>query len=305
MSNLAFVFPGQGSQRVGMGQDWRDKTAIGRQRFEEADAVLGRPISQICFEGSENELKDTHNTQPALFIHSAIVFDALQAKGITPRVVAGHSLGEYSALYAAGVFDFATGLRLVQTRAELMAACAVQHPGAMAAVLGLDEKPLQIICEAADGVCGIANYNSPGQLVISGEEAAVKQVCDQAREAGAKRALILPVSGAFHSPLMQSAADKMRAALDRANLQPPNCSFINNADAQAMIGVEAIKDSLARQITSPVRWIAAMKMILDAKPDAVIEAGAGKVLCGLFKRMENAPSLINCDRVENIDFELG
>lgn len=284
---LAFVFPGQGSQFVGMGKDLFERYEVVRKRFDEADASLGYQLSRICFEGPADELKLTRHTQPALYICSVCCYDLLAQHSIVPRAVAGHSLGEYSALYAAGVVDFATGLRLVQARGEAMAAAAEARPGRMAAIIGLNQQTVEALCEQAaqHGIVRVANINSPQQVVVSGEPEGVERVMALAHDAGAKRAVPLPVHGAFHSPLMQEAAETLRSALSNAPFNPPSLVFVNNADAAELHDPEAIRDSLARQVTSCVRWVDSIQLLANIGITHFVEVGPGKVLAGLVRRI--------------------
>jgi [acyl-carrier-protein] S-malonyltransferase len=283
---LAFVFPGQGSQAVGMGRDWYEQTEIGRTIFDRADAHLGFPLRRICFEGPEEELRKTNHAQPGLFVCSVIVYEFLKSAGACPAVVAGHSLGEYSALYAAGVFDLATGLLLVRTRGEAMSQAAEARPGAMAAVLGLDPAQIEAVCAAvrSQGIVQVANYNSPGQTVISGERAAVERAAEAAKAAGARRVAMLPVHGAFHSPLMESAVARMEAALAGAALSDPQAPFLANAEGDFLSEAAAIRTSLGRQITHSVRWAEIMTKIAAMGVESVIEVGPGRVLSGLWRQ---------------------
>lgn len=286
MKRIAFLFPGQGSQGAGMGRDAAGRSASAAGLFREADAILGFGLSAMCFEGPDDALKPTEVTQPALYTASAATLRVLVEAGLRPGAVAGHSLGEYSALHAAGVFDFATGLRLVRARGLAMAAAGAARPGAMAAILGLDGARVSEICAAASakGVVVPANFNDPGQTVISGDPAAVDEACALAKAAGAKRALPLPVSGAFHSPLVAPAGEQMARELAGAAMQPPNCLFVNNADAAPLSEPAAIRDSLVRQITSSVRWVETMSRLQAEGIEAFVEVGSGKVLAGLARR---------------------
>lgn len=286
---LALIFPGQGSQQAGMGRALADRYPEARRLFEEADAVLGRPLSRLCFEGPEEELQRTVNTQPALYVTGAAALAALRAEGIDGGAAAGHSLGEYTALYAAGALDFATGLRLVQTRGEAMEAAGRQRPGTMAAVLGLDDAKVEAVCRDSsgpDGVVVAANLNSPGQVVLSGDEAALDRACARATTEGAKRALKLKVGGAFHSPLMEPAVELMRPELEAAAIAAPRLRFVANVSADFIQDPEAIRRSLVLQITSCVRWTQSIERLRDAGYTKFIEVGPGKVLTGLLKRID-------------------
>ena len=296
---LAFVFPGQGSQTVGMGRDWFDETDLGRTAFSRADQALGFPLSRVCFEGPEEQLRRTDRAQPGLFVCSVIAFEFLQSSGVTPQVVAGHSLGEYSALYAAGVFDLETGLSLVRTRGESMSEAADARPGAMAAILALDAAQVQAVCResARGGIVQVANFNSPGQTVISGEREAVERAAEAARAAGARRAVMLPVHGAFHSPLMETAVARMEAALAGATLSEPAVSFLANTEGDFVRDAETVRACLARQITHCVRWTEIMDKIAASGVDLVIEVGPGRVLSGLWRQSGSAIPTRACGAV--------
>lgn len=303
-SPLAFVFPGQGSQFVGMGRSLFDCEPTARARFEEADAVLGRSLSSMCFEGPEDDLKSTENTQPALFVCSVVACDVLRERGVLPACVAGHSLGEYSALYAAGVFDFATGVRLIAARGRAMAEAGRATSGTMAAIMGLDIDKLEAICAEAttveDGVVIVANDNSPGQTVISGTLKSVTKACELAKTAGAKRALPLAVSGAFHSPLVEPARKVMAEMLESAKLNPPACGFIPNVTARPEQDPEAIRRYLIEQITSRVRWVESVRAIAAMGITTALEVGPGKVLAGLIKRIEKDLNVFAAGTAEEI-----
>ncbi|NQU42848.1 ACP S-malonyltransferase [bacterium] len=284
-----FLFPGQGSQFVGMGKSLYDAEPKARVLFEEADAVLGRYLSRMCFEGPEEVLKETENTQPALYLCSAAAVQILKDRGVGPAAVAGHSLGEYSALYASGVVDFATGLRLVIARGRAMAEAGRQVPGAMAAVLGLDLEQVDSVClQVSTDVSKVvvANDNSPGQTVISGHPDAVERACKLALRDGAKRALPLPVSGAFHSPLVQSAQEVMRAEIGQVQLRTPACQLIQNVTARSEAVPESIAENLVAQITSRVRWVEIVRTMAAQGATVALEVGPGKVLAGLVKRID-------------------
>ena len=285
---IAMIFPGQGSQAVGMGKALAETYPSARAIFEQADAVLGRPLSQLCFEGPEEELKLTVNTQPALYVSSAAALAVLREAGIEPSVVAGHSLGEYTALYAAGVFDFATGLKLVQARGKAMYEAGQARPGTMAALLSLDGDVVQQICEKASAAKGCvvpANWNSPGQIVVSGDPEAVAEAVRLAQEAGSRRSVMLPVSGAFHSPLVQPAVEVMKGELAQAAMQAPQCQFVANVSAALVGDVETIRQGLADQIVSCVRWSESVETMATTGASLFIEVGSGKVLTGLLKRI--------------------
>jgi len=305
LARTAFVFPGQGSQAVGMGKDLADTHESARQLFARADEVLGFPLSKICFEGPQDELKKTENTQPALYVVSCATLTVLRERGVgAPESVAGHSLGEYSALFAAGVFDFETGLKLVRARGEAMYAAGQARPGTMAAVLAFDGKTVAEICERVSegaSVVVAANYNSPDQTVISGDVDAVNRASLAIREAGGKRVIPLPVSGAFHSPLVQPAAETMRAELDKANLEKPkSVRFINNADADLLKDPETIADSLVRQIISPVRWVETIQRLWDLGTRRFVEVGSGKVLSGLIRRMHSEAEVFTTENAASL-----
>ncbi|MEQ8819184.1 MAG: ACP S-malonyltransferase [Sumerlaeia bacterium] len=287
---IAFLFPGQGSQAVGMGRAAADRDPAAAALMSRADEVLGFPLSAMCFDGPEDDLKQTQNTQPALFASSAATLEVLRKAGVAPFATAGHSLGEYTALYAAGVFSFDVGLQLVRTRGEAFARAGAARPGAMAAVLGLDGSAVEALCRDASthGAIAVpANFNDPAQTVISGDPAAVEKACEIAKERGAKRALMLPVSGAFHSPLVEPARETMATALDlaKAAFQTPNCHFVNNVAAEALTETDAIVDSLVAQVTSAVRWVACVEKLQALGAEAFIEVGSGKVLAGLCRRI--------------------
>jgi len=283
----AFVFPGQGAQFSGMGKDLYDASPQARARFEEANDILGFDIASIMFEGSDEELKQTKVTQPAIFLHSVILAECLR-EAFQPDMVAGHSLGEFSALVAAGALQFADGLRLVSARANAMQKACELQPSTMAAVLGLDNDVVEDICNTTDGVVVAANYNCPGQLVISGEVPAVEAACAALSEAGARRALMLPVGGAFHSPLMEPAREELASAIAQADIQAPRCPIYQNVSAEPTSDPDLIRQQLVAQLTAPVRWTQTMQTMIADGASEVTEVGPGKVLQGLFKKVDRA-----------------
>ncbi|MFI3302995.1 MAG: ACP S-malonyltransferase [Rikenellaceae bacterium] len=284
----AYVFPGQGAQSIGMGKDLYDNNAEAKALFEKANEVLGFRITDIMFSGTDEQLKQTNVTQPAVFLHSVIMAKAL---GVNPDAVAGHSLGEFSALVVAGVLSFEDGLTLVSKRAQAMQAACDATPGTMAAVLGMADEAVEAICEQTEGVVVAANYNCPGQLVISGAVEAVDAACAAAKAAGAKRALRLPVGGAFHSPLMAPAREELAKAIAEAPFATPTCPIYQNVDACAYTDPEAIKANLIAQLTAPVRWTQiAQNMIADGITEFT-ELGPGAVLQGLIRKVSTDVTL--------------
>ena len=280
----AFVFPGQGSQAVGMGKEFYDNTEIGKKYFDTADEILGYSLSQICFEGPIEELSRTVRTQPALYTVSVIAGMTAKEKGLDPIVYAGHSAGEYAALCCAGAFSFEDGLRLIAKRAEFMNECAEKNPGKMAAVLSLDIEKIREILSETPGVCVAANINSLVQTVISGEKEACETVAKKCSEAGARRVVPLNVSGAFHSPLMQEAAEKLKAELDRTEIKSLTVPVIANYTAECETEPSAIKENLYKQITGSVRWTETCFRMKEMGAEQAFECGNGNVLCGLIKK---------------------
>jgi [acyl-carrier-protein] S-malonyltransferase len=299
--NYTFLFPGQGSQKIGMGRDFFESFDIAKKRFEEANTLIGRDLAAICFNGPEQTLVATQNTQPGLFTVEAVICDVLAEKGITPSYVAGHSLGEYSALYAAGFISFRDGISLVVKRGELMAqACAVR-PGSMAAVVGLSKERIREICaDVTAGVVVCANENSPDQTVISGETAAVQEACDRLKSNGAKRAILLPVGGGFHSPLMQQAADEFSAYLAPFTFNAPRCPIISNVTAQVETLPEKVKELLIKQLVSPVRWVDSMEILCGLEHGDLLETGPGSVVRNLAKKCSDLLNVLPCDTVRNV-----
>jgi [acyl-carrier-protein] S-malonyltransferase len=291
-STTAFVFPGQGSQVVGMGKDLAEAYPVARETFQEADDILGFPLSQLLFDGPDAELNDTYNTQPALFVAGIATLRALKAElpDADAAFMAGHSLGEFTALAAAGVFSFADGLKLVRERGRLMKAAGQAQPGAMAAVLGLDAPAVRDICAQASAETGalvvMANDNCPGQVVISGEDAALDRAAELAKAAGARRALRLAVSIASHSPLMQSVTEAFAAALDAVDMQAPNATVIANTTVSPLDSVAEVRSELRGQLVSSVLWTDSVRTLTAAGVTLFIELGPKDVLTGLLKRID-------------------
>jgi [acyl-carrier-protein] S-malonyltransferase len=283
----AYVFPGQGAQFSGMGKDLYEKSELARELFNKADEIMGFSISKIMFEGSDEELKQTKVTQPAIFLHSTILAACLGDE-FKPDMVAGHSLGEFSSLVANGTLSFEDGLRLVSKRALAMQKACEMEPSTMAAILGLEDSVIEEICGTIDGVVVPANYNCPGQLVISGSFPAVEKACEKLTEAGAKRAMILPVGGAFHSPLMEPAREELAAAIEATQFNSPTCPVYQNVTASAISDPAEIKRNLVAQLTAPVRWTQTMNQMIADGASEVVEVGPGKVLQGLFKKVDRA-----------------
>lgn len=280
----AYVFPGQGSQYPGMGRDLYDADSNARIWFEHANDLLGFNITDVMFNGSDEDLKRTNVTQPAIFLHSVVKAKVL-GDAFLPDMVAGHSLGEFSALVAAGAMEFSDGLKLVAARANAMQkACAVQ-PSTMAAILGLEDDKVEAVCSGIEGVVVPANYNCPGQLVISGTVEAVNAACEALKAAGAKRALLLPVGGAFHSPLMEPARAELATAIEFTPIVNPRCPVYQNVDARPHRDPARIKANLIQQLTAPVRWTQTMQNMLADGATKVVEVGPGNVLQGLFKKV--------------------
>lgn len=285
----AYVFPGQGAQFSGMGKELYDNHSSAKELIDKSNDILGFDIKNIMFTGSDEELKQTKVTQPAVFIHSVVA--ALTSDDFNPDMVAGHSLGEFSALVANGVLSFEDGLSLVSKRAMAMQkACEIQA-STMAAVLGLEDETVEKVCTETEGVVVAANYNCPGQLVISGEVNAVNAACEKLKEAGAKRALVLPVGGAFHSPLMEPAREELAEAIQQTNFSAPKCPVYQNVDAKGYSDVDAIKKNLVLQLTSPVRWTQSVQNMISDGATSFTECGPGKVLQGLVKKVDREMSV--------------
>ncbi len=282
----AYVFPGQGAQKPGMGKDLYESNAKAKELFDKANEILGYSITDIMFEGTDEDLKQTKVTQPAVFLHSVIT--ALCMDDFKPDMVAGHSLGEFSALVAAGSLSFEVGLRLVYARAMAMQACCEKVLGTMAAIINLPDDTIEKVCSEIDGIVVPVNYNSPGQVVISGEIEAVKEACAKLKEAGAKRALPLAVGGAYHSPLMEPARVELAAAIEKAEFKTPCCPIYQNVDAKPYTDPVEIKKNLLAQLTSPVRWTQTVINMINDGAEEFVECGPGTVLTGLIGRIQKS-----------------
>ena len=284
----AYVFPGQGAQFVGMGKDLYENYPLAKELFDKANDILGYSITNIMFDGTDEQLRETKITQPAVFLHSVISALCL-GQAFQPDMVAGHSLGEFSALVAAGALSFEDGLRLVYARAMAMQKACEQAPGTMAAIVGLEDAVVEEVCQKVSQpgcVVVAANYNCPGQLVISGSEEAIDQACQQLKAAGAKRALPLKVGGAFHSPLMQPAKDELQAAIEATTFAAPRCAIYQNVDGKAHTQAEEIKANLIAQLTSSVRWTSCVQNMIADGADDFTECGPGKALQGMIGRID-------------------
>ena len=290
----AYIFPGQGSQFPGMGKDLFDQYEIAKKLFNQANEILGFDLSKIIFEGAKEDLQQTSVTQPAIYVHS-VILSKVMGDSFNPDAVAGHSLGEFSALTAAGAIDFESGLKLVSKRAEAMQKACDHEPGTMAAVLGMEDGLVEKICADTEGIVVAANYNCPGQLVISGAVPAIEMACESLKNAGARRALILPVGGAFHSPLMEPARIELANAIDTTSFKAPRCPVYQNVVAKAVNDPLEIQKNLIDQLTAPVKWTQSVNEMLKSGTTSFIEVGPGKVLQGLVKKISkeaNAASAV-------------
>ena len=282
----AYIFPGQGSQFVGMGLDLYENHAVAQELFEHANDTLGFAITDIMFEGTAEQLKQTNVTQPAIFLHS-VIMSKVMGEAFKPDMVAGHSLGEFSSLVANKTLNFEDGLALVAQRAEAMQKACELEPGTMAAVLRLPDEEVEQICSETPGIVVAANYNCPGQLVISGEVDAVNKACESLKAAGARRAMVLPVGGAFHSPLMEPAREQLAAAIENTAFSTPSCPIYQNVDAVAISDAAQIQKNLIAQLTSPVRWTQSVQNMIKDGASQFVEVGPGKVLQGLVKKIDS------------------
>lgn len=287
----AYVFPGQGAQFTGMGKELYESSEVAKELFEKANDILGFRITDIMFEGTADQLKETKVTQPAVFLHSVILAKTIE--DFKPEMVAGHSLGEFSALVANGTLAFEDALKLVAQRAMAMQKACEITPSTMAAVLGLDDAIVEQVCNEIDGVVVAANYNCPGQLVISGETTAVEKACEKLKEAGAKRALLLPVGGGFHSPMMEPARTELAAAIEATTFNTPSCPVYQNVTASAISDAAVIKNNLIIQLTAPVKWTQSVQQMIADGASSFTEIGPGKVLTGLIKKIDKDAETYN------------
>ena len=287
----AYIFPGQGAQFTGMGLDLYNNFQMAHELFEKANEILGFRITDIMFEGTSDQLKQTNVTQPAIFLHSVILAKVL-GNSFQPEMVAGHSLGELSALVAAGVLSFEDGLQLVSKRAKAMQKACEIMPSTMAAVLGLEDQVVEEVCDVVDGVVVAANYNCPGQLVISGEVSAIETACELLKEKGARRALVLPVGGAFHSPMMEPAREELATAIKETQFNEPACPVYQNVPASAVTSATEIKENLMKQLTAPVKWTQSIQSMIADGGTQFIEVGPGKVLQGLMRKIDRSVEAI-------------
>jgi len=299
----AFIFPGQASQYVGMGKDIYDSFEVSRNIFNKANDIMGMDLREICFSGPEEKLKKTYITQPAIFVHSIAVFEVLKEKNILPASAAGHSLGEYSALTAAGSLSFEDGLKLVKRRGELMYEAGIEKPGTMAAIIGMTPEKVYELCDSIKefGVIQPANFNSPGQIALSGDIEAIRKSLEKAKEMGAKRAVELIVSGAFHSPLMESAQEGLMAVLEETEIRNAEIPIYSNVKAKPVQDKEKIRNLLYQQLTKPVLWQELIENMIKDGSEKFLEIGPGKVLKGLLKRIDRNVPCIEVGTSENIN----
>jgi [acyl-carrier-protein] S-malonyltransferase len=303
MTKVAFLFPGQGSQQVGMGKEFFDNLPSARRLFEEADAALGESLSQLCFAGPEDELKLTANTQPAILTSSIAALRALEERGARADFVAGHSLGEYSALVAAGALQFPDAVQLVRKRGIFMQEAVAPGVGAMAALLGGSAEIVNAVCAEASelGVCSPANINSPNQIVIAGNRAAVERAVELAKQKGIRRAVMLAVSAPFHCALMRPAAERLKPVLEAAAVSDLQTPLVTNVDAEIINSGGDARDALFRQVASPVRWSDSVKRLLEAGVETFVEVGTGQVLSGLVRSISRESKILNVENLESLE----
>ena len=306
MSKLAFVFPGQGAQKVGMGKDFFDNYDVAKKMFKEADEALGYSIMKMCFEGPEEDLKLTANTQPAILTISCIANEILKENGVQPEITGGHSLGEYSALVAAGVLKFQDAVALVHKRGAYMQEAVPVGEGGMAAIIGVDREKIVEICQSvsAESPVQAVNFKCPGQIVIAGATRGVELAVEELKAAGAKKAVILPVSAPFHSTLMKPAAEKLAVELDKVTLSDAKIPVVANVNAQVLTKAEDIKASLVAQAASPVLWEDCVAKMKEFGADVLLEAGPGKTLCGFNRRIDKSIKSLNVEDVESLEKSL-
>ncbi len=306
MSKLAFVFPGQGAQKVGMGKEFFDNYDVAKKMFKEADEALGYSIMKMCFEGPEEDLKLTANTQPAILTISCIANEILKENGVQPEITGGHSLGEYSALVAAGVLKFQDAVALVHKRGAYMQEAVPVGEGGMAAIIGVDREKIVEICQSvsAESPVQAVNFNCPGQIVIAGATRGVELAVEELKAAGAKKAVILPVSAPFHSTLMKPAAEKLAVELDKVTLSDARIPVVANVNAQVLTKAEDIKASLVAQAASPVLWEDCVAKMKEFGADVLLEAGPGKTLCGFNRRIDKSIKSLNVEDVESLEKSL-
>ena len=298
---FAFIFPGQGSQFVGMGKDLYERFSEVKNIYDQAEAVLGMEVKKLSFEGPEEELCKTYITQPAILVNSLAVFEILKNRGIKPELGAGHSLGEYSALYAAEALDFESVLKIVKKRGELMFNEGLKNPGTMAAIIGLNDEAVLDLCREVEGTVVAANFNAPGQVAISGEIEAVKKAAELAKTKGALKAVMLPVSGAFHSPLLNNSAQEFKKFLDDFTINDPKFPIIPNVSGEPVNTADEIRKALENQLINPVLWTTTIQTAKNLGFNRFFEVGPGKVLCGLLKRIDNSLTGIPVGRIEEIE----
>jgi [acyl-carrier-protein] S-malonyltransferase len=301
MKKYCFIFPGQGSQYVGMGKDLYDKYLYAKEIYDQAETIINLPIKKLSFEGPDTELRNTNNTQPAILIHSMVCFEILKNRNIKPTLACGHSLGEYSALYSAGVIDFESVLKLVKQRGELMFSEGLKKPGAMAAIIGLADNDVIELCKNSSGVVVPANFNAPGQIVVSGEPSAVKAVCDQAMIKGALKAMMLPVSGAFHSPLLRESAESYKNYLQTFEFNRPKFPIIPNRTGAATSELSEIRQALEEQLINPVLWTKTITSAINLGYLDFIEVGPGRVLAGLVKRIVPNANVVSIGKIDDLE----